>query len=325
MSTAIHRAIRRSSFGKKSSLGSPRSDAAATSEGKDPCDVSRSSHQSSVEGGSRVSKASSATSGTLGSGGSRGKGIQSRIKASVSKMGARKKALDRLNQLVEKRQWDRLRDLLDGVERACRIGDAPAMIPEELWEKDDAGGRTLLHSLCAKAAPADLVEALAALAPFCVLRRDDDRRTPLHLAVIVADASLVNIVERLLAVDPRCVAKRDGHGRTPLVLACQELGRRVPMKEPAPKSGRGSGHMRRFGSAHRRTDAEVSEKVGEKDEARIRRLSDAIEMMAHACPECVPIEDASEKNALEYAIFNEAPKRVLAALKTPKCAVAEHR
>eukprot|EP00957_Ditylum_brightwellii_P030975 2346719-Ditylum_brightwellii.AAC.1 len=140
--------------------------------------------------------------------------------------------------------------------------------------------QSALHVLCARNPPLDIVEKFIEVLPQCSHRIDVEGRTPLHIAVSF-EASL-SVIDHLISIYPDAASTKDANGRTPLFVACQNI--------KAPENSVEFVQINQY-------------------------LPDLVRSLINASPRTVTDEDCKSITALEYAICNEAPVKVIHMLQ----------
>jgi hypothetical protein len=198
-------------------------------------------------------------------------------------------------RLIEDTNWTKLRKLMKKLSKQTLREIAETIGKMQMMDQK-AEERNVLHLLCAKDPPSDLVQKIAELCPSLLLDQDIFGQLPLHVAV-ACDAG-VSVINTLLACQGDAVTMQDGRGRTPLMLACHK---------PHP-------NIDEVGLY----DKYEMECLFGPDDMSFYPAGPRIEIvrsLLNAAPGMINYEDEDKFNALKFAVLSEANIVIMEALQ----------
>eukprot|EP00550_Attheya_septentrionalis_P013060 CAMPEP_0198303018 /NCGR_PEP_ID=MMETSP1449-20131203/56670_1 /TAXON_ID=420275 /ORGANISM="Attheya septentrionalis, Strain CCMP2084" /LENGTH=332 /DNA_ID=CAMNT_0044005499 /DNA_START=153 /DNA_END=1151 /DNA_ORIENTATION=+ len=195
-------------------------------------------------------------------------------------------------RFIEKKSWKRLRKLMKKLSKET-LREIVETIGQMMDQK--AEERNVLHLLCAKDPPSDLVQKISELCPWLLLEQDIFGRLPLHVAV-ACDAS-ISVIDTLLVCHGDAVKMQDDRGRTPLMLACHK----------PPTDIFKLGVYDKYEMEYLFGPADATYYPGPRIEI--------VKSLLLAAPRMINHEDDDEYNALEFAVLSEAHEDITEALQ----------
>jgi len=117
-------------------------------------------------------------------------------------------------RLVQRRHWWRLRTFLNSAEGKNQVLSSLVSLDSDMGEKKE----NILHMACRKRAPLYILERLCEIQAMLAVETNAQGQTALHIAVAAQASS--SVVEYLLQTNPAATFVRDDDSRTPLHLAC---------------------------------------------------------------------------------------------------------